>query len=431
MNTADMSPEESRLAKLLYPAVLVLVFIAPSQRAYTVHPRYGPFITPADVLLVLVAVIWIIGLILGRRLRQIRLAPQAAWALVAVVGLSATKAVDFKSALVETVQIGLYFVIAFMLLVDVLRRPDQVQAAVNVLAVATTIIVVWGIVQYLTEPDPMDVCASFGNRNVYSGYLAIVLPLLYGLSLHLGDRRRRWWWLGLVAVGIVTMLSGPLLWCVLGALVAISAGHERTTLVKCLGAVVVFIVLMPWVFPRSYEAAVHELGNLYEEGQVYKVAGGADNQGDRQVRVVKKRWVEWQPALNMLADNPLLGVGAGNYQLRIGEYYGLLPDVKKGEPDTSNLYLVIGGSMGLAGLVSLVALLSYFWRLAGGLWLRVETDWERGLAAGLAGSIGAMVAANFFTSLLVRGTGLVMILVFALIEIIARQRWTSPSLGNN
>jgi len=135
--------------------------------------------------------------------------------------------------------------------------------------------------------------------------------------------------------------------------------------------------------------------------------------------------------LKMLADNPLLGVGAGNYQLRIGEYYGLLPDVKKSEPDTNNLYLVVAGSMGLAGLVSLVALLSYFWRLAGGLWLRVETDWERGLAAGLAGSIGAMVAANFFTSLLVRGTGLVMILVVALIEIIARQRWTSPSGENN
>lgn len=430
MNATRASLKESRLAQLLYPAVLVLIFIAPAQFAYAVRPRHGPFITPADVLLVLLAIVWVLNLIRTRRFRQVRWAPQAAWALVAVAILSVTKAVDVKSALVEIGQIGVYFIVAFMLFVDILRHRHRVRTAVDVLAAATTIIVLWGLVEYLTEPDPMKVAASFGNRNVYCGYLTIVVPLLYGLSLHVAQRWRRWWWLGVVVVGVVTMLSGPLLWCVLGALIVISAGHNRPTLLKCLAAIAVFVALMPFVFPRNYAAALDELRNPYEEGEIYKVAAGADTGTGEEVKVVKKRWLEWQPALNMMADNLLLGVGAGNYQLCIGQYYGLLPNVRKTEADTNNLYLVIGGSLGLAGLVSLVALLAYFWRLASGLWLRVEDDWGRGLAAGLMGSIGTLVVANFFTSLLVRGTGLVMFFVFALVEVTARRRGM-PSSGNN
>ncbi len=428
MNGAGTSLKESRLSRLLYPAVLVLIFVAPSQRAYAIHPRYGPFISPADVLLVMLAAVWLLGVIQSRRFGQIRWGPQAAWALLVVAILSATKAVDVKSALVEAVQIGLYFIAAFVLFVDILRRRHQVHTTVDVLAAATSLIVLWGLVEYLTEPDPMKVGATFGNRNVYSGYLAIVLPLLYGLSLHVSARWRRLWWLGLVAVGLATMLSGPLVWCVLATLIAISAGHNRLALLRCLAAVAVFVALMPFVFPRNYAAAVEELRNPYEEDEVYKVAAGSD---ETAVKVVKKRWLEWQPALNMMTDNPLLGVGAGNYQLRIGEYYGLLPNVRKTEDDTNNLYLVIGGSMGLAGIVSLVALLAYFWRLASGLWLRVEDDWGRGLAAGLMGSIGALVVGNFFTSSFVRGIGLIMVLVFALVETTARRRGFPPDSGND
>lgn len=430
MNREPTSAEQSPLSRVLYPAVLVLIFISPSQYAYAVHPKHGPFIAPADMLLVILAILWLIDVIRTRRLGAVRWAPQAAWALLAVAILSVTKAVDIKTALTEIVQIGLYFVLAFMLFANTLRHHHQLRTAVDVLATATTVIVLWGLVQYFTEPDPMEVRASFGNRNVYSGYLTIVLPLLYGLSLHLADRWRRWWWLAVVVAGAATMLSGPLVWCLLGALVAISAAHGRVTLVKCGAAVAVFLVLMPLVLPRNYAAALTELGNPYEEGELYKIPRAEGTTDAGEVKVVKKRWLEWQVALNMLADNPLLGVGAGNYQKRIGEYYGTLPDVKKSEPDTNSLYLVIGGSIGLAGLVSLVALLAYFWRLAAGLWLRVEGDWGRGLAAGLMGSLGCLVAANFFTSLFVRGIGPIMILVFALIEVVARQRWMRASSGN-
>jgi len=94
--------------------------------------------------------------------------------------------------------------------------------------------------------------------------------------------------------------------------------------------------------------------------------------------------------------------------------------VKKSEPDTNNLYLVTGCTMGFAGLICLVAYLGHFWRKASALWLQVEHGWPRGLAMGLAGSVAAIALANIFTSLFVRGTGLVWALVFAIIAVMSQ-----------
>jgi len=185
-----------------------------------------------------------------------------------------------------------------------------------------------------------------------------------------------------------------------------------------IGLVAVLVALVA-VVPRNHDAAMRELFEPREEGPIYKVAEGPD-QAETEEYVVKKRWLEWQPALNMIADNFMLGVGAGNFQLNIGSsaYYGFLPNVKKSEPDTNNLYLVVGSSMGFAGLVCLVAYLGHFWRKAIALWVRVDKGWPTGLAMGLAGSVAAIGLINMFTSSFVRGIGLVWALLFALIAVV-------------
>ena len=149
---------------------------------------------------------------------------------------------------------------------------------------------------------------------------------------------------------------------------------------------------------------------------MYKLAEEVTPDGEA-VYVVKKRWLEWKPALNMMAENFVTGVGAGNFQLNIGssEYYGFLPNVKKSEPDTNNLYLVVGSTMGFGGLVCLVGYLLHFWSRANTLWLKVEQGTPMGMAIGLAGSVVAIALINIFTSLFVRGSGLIWALIFAII----------------
>jgi O-antigen ligase len=164
---------------------------------------------------------------------------------------------------------------------------------------------------------------------------------------------------------------------------------------------------------RSGQALFTEVADPVERGEVYKLV---TLPGEQPPPLIKKRWLEWQPALTMMSDNFLLGVGTGNYQQHIGEgaYYWYLPNAKKTEPDTNNLYLVIGSSMGFVGLVALLAWLGGFWRMAERSWERARDHWSMGVCWGLLGSVYAIMAVNIFSSLFVRGTSLVWVLLLAM-----------------
>ncbi len=425
VNRSSPADVGSRLDRLFYPALLLLIIIAPSQLSYAVHPHEGPFITPADVLLGLIFVLWLLGVAASRSWGKLWRAPEAAWAFLLVAILSMTIAADIKLAAREILQFGLYFIVAYLLVVDTLRRRQQLRTVVAALTAVTGVVVLWGLVDYIIEPDAMDVAASFGNRNVYSAYLVMVLPLLYGLAIYASNRLGKLALFVVVGIGAVTMLSGPLFWCLVAVLLVMSIYHSKYTAFYYVVVAGLILAIMPTALPRNYDAAITELGNIYESGEVYKVLRPRALADEEELRIVKKRWLEWQPALMMLARNPMLGVGIGNYQLRIGEalYYGELPNVKKSEPDTNNLYLVVAGSTGLAGLVCWIALFGRFVRWAEKMWIWAEDRFEEGLAAGLAGSLAGIIIGNLFTSLSVRGTAIIMVLILALIELTARRPW--------
>ena len=69
----------------------------------------------------------------------------------------------------------------------------------------------------------------------------------------------------------------------------------------------------------------------------------------------------------------------------------------------------------------LIGFLARFWREADSLWLRAGSRVERGLAAGLPGAVAGIALANVFTSLFVRGSGLIWALVFAMITTVSRE----------
>jgi len=408
----------------LYWLALVLVVIAPAQYAYAVDPKHGPFIGYADVAAALVVGIWVLWVLANRRLRQLVWAPVHVWALLAVAVLSGLGAQSLKAAAVEIVQLALYFAAAYMVFCDVLRSERRMRGAILALTVSTSLVILYGLAQYVTASSALNVKATFQSRNIYSAYLVMTLPVFFGLALRGAAAWQRGWYIAAVVLGALTILSPPLIWVLLLVLtvVAVTDGGRRV-FAAYVASAVVFCIITVGLLPLNRSVA-QELANPYEQGPIYKTAGPP---GESPEKIVKKRWIEWLPSLNMMADNFMLGVGTGSYQLNIGqpEYYGFVPNVKKSEPDTNNLYLVEGSSMGFAGLVCLVAFMGYFWRRGSLLWTHVETPFERGLASGLHGAVVAIPVVNLFTSLFVRGSSLTWALCYALVTCLALRRFST------
>lgn len=417
------APEQvSLLPPWLFYATLGIILLSPSQLAYVVHKREGPFIGYVDVLAGLVCLLALGIAAWGRRWRLLAYPPLPASALVVVAALSLSQAAQLRTGVVEVGQLALYLLAVYTLFLNTLTDARRVRLAILALFLGTTVVVGWGLAQYLApsgDSDPLLVRAGFTNRNTYSAYLALMLPLALAAALH--TRRLPWRiWCGvLVAAGLLTMLSGPLIWLTVLTLALVALGARGLRRWGALAGLALFVALLFYALPRNYAAAVTELRHPYETEIIHVPVGGAE----LTVPVLHKRWLEWQPALVMWSRSPILGVGAGNYQGNIGQHYSLgLPNVKKSEPDTNNLYLVTAGSMGFLGLVALLALFGHFWGRARELWSVAEGSLGRALAAGLPVAMLALVLGNLFTAMFVRGLSLIVVLMFVLAAVGERGR---------
>ena len=422
----------------------------------------GPHLAYADVLLAGVFGLWALWALLTGRLRRVKWPPLPAWGFLLVAILSLAVAASLKSALAELLQTVLYLGCAYMLFVNTITTESRVRLAVKVLGAMTAVLGLLAVVQYVTHgfSDAIRVRATFDNRNVYSLYVIMALPVLAAVGFErLRTPQRPYWLVWLVAAGSAVLL----LTCTAGALFLIAVlvflyvawrraqaaradgvfiGDEvviwqRALTGLCLAAVLTIVLPIPT------RAGVADLFTLNERGRL-RIATGDEKEpenvtGVPQVTEVRKRWMEWAAALNLLSgrttdsetqasfENFFLGVGIGNYQKQINSYYLSLPNLKKIEPDTSNLYLVTGASVGLAGLVCLIWFFLHFWRQARAQYETAGSHYLRALGLGLSGSVLGVMIANLFANCLVRGLGTILMFLLALVTVIPTLRASGES----
>jgi hypothetical protein len=439
--------DQRRPANWLLWGVLLLIVLAQTQCAIAKDPKDGPFVSGADLFAALLFGLWALSVLLTGAWRRLSLPPLAAWALVGVAFVALGRADSkeaVRSGVVEVAQYALYFLCIYGLFLNVIRDRRSMLWVVWLLCALTAIMVVAALGQYVVIADPSapdetfrEVSSTFGigealaqtsigqklhlagrsTRSVYCSFLLIVLPLLYALGLY----AKSWLRAGLlatVAVGLLTMLSGWQFWALVAVLVALSVRQSVKTAVALAAVVVVFIGISPVLLPRNYQANIVEVMDFHETGVLDEAAVAAEDFAGGELPTtteVKKRWIEWQPALMMMGASPALGVGTGGYQLHIGQHYGTLPNFEKIEPDTNCGWLVIGASMGLCGLIALVALYYCCYRIAGSVSQEAPDGLLRAVGNGLAGSLIGMFMANIFSNLLVRGLSITMILLLALV----------------
>lgn len=372
--------------------MLLAVAVAPAQ--WSLRLPGGPYLTAGDLLIALA-----LPLAVAAGVRPWRL-PWPHLVFGALTLLSAWCAADRREAAKEWLQVALYFLVASALAAAALRhggvlwlrRGVRLFLGVGALIVGLALWQYWGG----AADDPLSVRGSFGNRNVLGGYLALLLPLAFGLLLGAESWRRRAGLAALLLAGFAVALSGPALLAVALVCVVLAARRgPRWWLATCALLLAGYLWLLP-LLPRANDRVLYASMALYDD------AGQPE-----------RRYPEWQAAANLTLEHPWVGAGLGGYQRQIGPYYGVVPNATgPAEPDIQNLYLVLSASGGLPACLAFVAMLATaIAGAAGGAAGRRAP--LPGLGAGVAGALTAFAIAAIWHPLLVRGLGLPLALLLA------------------
>ena len=86
---------------------------------------------------------------------------------------------------------------------------------------------------------------------------------------------------------------------------------------------------------------------------------------------VTERFLMWRSAIDAIIENPLTGVGFGNYEAAYQEKYMLDTAKERSQGHAHNIYLQLWAEAGLPGLIFLCGLFGYILRWS---WLRVKKN---------------------------------------------------------
>ncbi len=362
----------------------------------------------ADVLIVGAALCWVAQVLLRRNWTSCRRVPWQVPAFVLPAMLSVFAADILPLALRDAFKVFEYFVLGYLVYDDLLQQPSRrLKPLLLVLLAVLVAQVAVALGQYLTAPDPLQVRGAFGNRNVLGGWLALALPVACGIGLYSASIGLRLG-LGVVMVlGLAVDLSAASCWAVLGVALLMAATRGWRFFAAAALAVMVWVAVIEPRIGWFHDAPGGE--RLTNEQALFQSAAIYASDGHPE-----RRYPGWQSAAEMLLTSPWLGVGIGNYQRSVGLYTGSKPSFTgPSEPDTQNLYLVIGSTMGLPALLGFLALLFVpAWRVGNAA--SQVSGWQRGLYTGVAGALAAFAITAVWHPLLVRGIGLHLVLLLAL-----------------
>jgi O-antigen ligase len=390
------------LKSLVSAGLLVIAALAPTQYSREVMDK--TYLSPVDPLIWLVFGLWVLQLLVSRDFRSVRSPPFFGILFVLAGILSIVHATSRIAVLKEVLQYVEYFIVVTLLFGSGLRDPAVFRRVVYVFLGVGAAVTLYGVWQYAMATGPaFMVRSTFGNRNVFGGYLSLLLPLMYGMAVEgSGGWPRRIGFGATVLAGFLVVLTGGTAVALVVSLSLLSAIKGQRVLLVFLAVALMGGALAVWL-PRGNLQEIRQSIELYDD----------EGRGTR-------RSMEWEAGVAMTAANPWFGVGAGNYQRQIGGHYGTIPvPPVKAEADSQMLYLVLASSLGLPGAVCFLGMLLAAAASATRSYFRGGDVFRRGLALGLLGSLAAFSINSIWSPLLVRGIGVPLAIVLALVAALA------------
>ena len=408
-------------------------------------------LTATNVLFVLTVIAWLAHRLAfgGKPLPRSAIGPVFAL-FVGGLALSLTVARDLAPAIAGLFQ-WVKSLVIFFLALDFLRTRRQTLTALAILLVAGAAEGAIGLFQYLTGVGPASFTVgdqfsrafgTFGRPNSYAGYLEMIFPLGLAASYlvlnrrNLGLGRSRGGRLRIIAACSATGLIGAALFAsysrgawlgTVGALaVMILLYGARARVAVVVGVMLLALILLAgganYLPPGFADRLLNAFGNV-ETPDVRTAFITAEN-----FSTVERR-AHWEAGLQMFADNRLLGVGLGNFNLRFPEYT-VSPTFLVSQGHAHNYYIHVAAEAGIVGLLGYLLLLAtiVFTGLRA-LWLTSRPGADpvaRIIVIAALAVIAAVVIHNVVENLHVLSMGVQLSTVWALLAIVTQPSWSMP-----
>jgi O-antigen ligase len=221
---------------------------------------------------------------------------------------------------------------------------------------------------------------------------------------------------GLIAMAmLLTFSRGAWSGQAVALLLVVMAGSRaarHAVLTFGLGGVCLMAALWPLIPPEFSERLASVATSAVDLGSLADEAVTPENWA------VLERLSQWYAGWQMFINNPILGVGIGNYDAAYDTYR--LDQWPVGLGHAHNHYLTIAAEAGFFGLVAYLGFLVVAFRSGISAHQKAQDAMGKALAVGILGSLAAFATHNMFDVLFVHGMGVTVGLLLALLEGIPR-----------
>ena len=331
----------------------------------------GPYVSIADILLLVISGAFLIALFLNKEWRKLRFPTFAGialfcWYLTGFLRTTTDVNVGSMAILKESLQIFEYLIVGYVLFLSSMYCRRNIRLFADVLGGIVTIVLGIALLHYIdiSVPD-FSVCGTFQNNNQLGAFIAVILPLLVAYAIGTPGIWRRLWCIVLVGSSFAVILNGWFFIALIAGISVAFAMYGRWAAIIGITATAIFAGLLLPNLPRENTKALWSSASIYRKDNTGMVPKGQD----RKQFVVSTRVRNWQAALNAAREKFITGYAPSSYSNAVRPQFFFDPkfpastadprgyDIHVDEPDTFSTYLIMLVEEGIVGLLLFAALL--------------------------------------------------------------------------
>ncbi|RFU69552.1 O-antigen ligase family protein [Peribacillus saganii] len=322
--------------------------------------------------------------------------------LIAAV-ISLVKAESYTPAIMEIGRF-LSYVFLFLIVVKVQFTKEQYINFAKAFGAAALIVGLFGILQYVfnfslnkaglyaLEEAKGRVDSTLTNPNYYSSFVNFVIPILLLLAVvYFKNKKTQLLFFAFYSIYVINLIltytraAWVTMFCAFILIILIMPKKFLKNLFKphILVAFALLLTVLYWMpdVQSRTNSAIYAIGKLLPDTPGNPDKGGEDGdeapEDDEETieepddettnRAVVSRITLWKTGWVMFKDNPILGVGMGNYYVRYKDFVEKYPELDIGHEAYSvhNSYLKVAAETGIIGILSFLSFyIVYFLYLA-------------------------------------------------------------------